>query len=305
MLARIKRRQRRSDKQVMVNEVNKLIYNAIINHKTLYLPDVGNLCVVRYPSTINSKNEVIPPRYLVEFNDDSPAISLIDIISSVASVDSSRAEEIYHRWLDKSKQGGVLKIDRVGTLSGKSFICDAELIRVLNPKSNPISITYRKSSKLPLILSLCVVLIAIGYGTWWYVDNSDDITELVSIVDNESTIDNTILNPEIENFESDINIVSEVADEQIIEVNTADWRDNDNIRHWVVVGSYSSVENAERAIADIIRRMPDAKCSYFKLGSMYAVAVFGSENLSECQEFKRSHINDFTQSWVFTPKQYR
>lgn len=289
----------------MVNEVNKLIYNAIINHKALYLPDVGNLCVVRYPSTINSKNEVIPPRYLVEFNDDSSTISLIDIISSVASVDSSRAEEIYHRWLDKSKQGGVLKIDRVGTLSGKSFICDAELIRVLNPNSNLISITYRKSSKLPLILSICVVLIAIGYGTWWYVDNSDDITELVTIVDNESTIDNTILNPEIENFESDINMVSEAADEQIIEVNTADWRDNENIRHWVVVGSYSSVENAERAIADIIRRMPDAKCSYFKLGSMYAVAAFGSENLSECQEYKRSHINDFTQSWVFTPKQYR
>lgn len=289
----------------MVNEVNKLIYNAIINHKTLYLPDVGNLCVVRYPSTINSKNEVIPPRYLVEFNDDSSTISLIDIISSVASVDSSRAEEIYHHWLDKSKQGGVLKIDRVGTLSGKSFICDAEIIRVLNPNSNPISITYRKSSKLPLILSICVVLIAIGYGTWWYVDNSQDITELVTIVDNESTIDNTILNPEIENFESDINIVSEVADEQIIEVNTADWRDNENIRHWVVVGSYSSVENAERAIADIIRRIPDAKCSYFKLGSMYAVAAFGSENLSECQEYKRSHINDFTQSWVFTPKQYR
>lgn len=289
----------------MVNEVNKLIYNAIINHKTLYLPDVGNLCVVRYPSTINSKNEVIPPRYLVELNDDSSTISLIDIISSVASVDSSRAEEIYHRWLDKSKQGGVLKIDRVGTLSGKSFICDAALIHMLNPNSNPISITYRKSSKLPLILSICVVLIAIGYGTWWYVDNSDDITELVTIVDNESTIDNTILNPEIENFESDINMVSEVADEQIIEVNTADWRDNENIRHWVVVGSYSSVENAERAIADIIRRMPDAKCSYFKLGSMYAVAAFGSENLSECQEYKRSHINDFTQSWVFTPKQYR
>lgn len=289
----------------MVNEVNKLIYNAIINHKALHLPDVGNLCVVRYPSTINSKNEVIPPRYLVEFNDDSSTISLIDIISSVASVDSSRAEEIYHRWLEKSKQGGVLKIDRVGTLSGKSFICDTELIRVLNPNSNPISITYRKSSKLPLILSICVVLIAIGYGTWWYVDNSQDITELVTIVDNESTIDNTILNPEIENFESDINMVSEVADEQIIEVNTADWRDNENIRHWVVVGSYSSVENAERAIADIIRRIPDAKCSYFKLGSMYAVATFGSENLSECQEYKRSHINDFTQSWVFTPKQYR
>ena len=84
-----------------------------------------------------------------------------------------------------------------------------------------------------------------------------------------------------------------------------DWRTRDDIRHWVVVGSYSTTANAERAIADIMKRMPQMQCNYFKLGSMYAVAAFGSADSEECQEFKRAYVKEFEQSWVYTPKKFR
>ena len=51
--------------------------------------------------------------------------------------------------------------------------------------------------------------------------------------------------------------------------------------------------------------MPDAQCDYFKLGSMFAVAVYGSKELSDCQEFKQAHIKEFPQSWIYTLKRYR
>ena len=98
---------------------------------------------------------------------------------------------------------------------------------------------------------------------------------------------------------------ADVIDEVAAEIEIYDWRDDVNVRHWLVVGSYSNTENAERAIADIVKRMPDAQCNYFKLGSMFAVAVFGSAEISDCQEYKRAYIKEFPQSWVYTPKRYR
>ena len=286
----------------MVNEVNKLIYNAIVKYHAVYLPDVGTLSVVRHPATMSSKNELIPPRFDVELSLDNRAKSLVDIISAEVAVDKQRGEEIYARWSDKLHKGGIMVIDRVGTLRNNSFVADAEIIKALNISNQPFRIT-RKRNYAPLYLLLTLVVLgALGYGGWRYFDTKQDQV-VVEIVAEEQVMPEVEL-PTVQDTQPvEIEMIEEEAsNNEIIE---SDWRDKDGIRHWVVVGSYSTTENAERAIADIVKRLPEMQCNYFKLGSMFAVAAFGSADIVECQEFKNAHSKEFPQSWVYTPKRYR
>ena len=166
----------------MVNEVNKLIYNAIVKYHAVYLPDVGTLSVVRHPATMSSKNELIPPRFDVELSLDNRAKSLVDIISAEVAVDKQRGEEIYARWSDKLHKGGIMVIDRVGTLRNNSFVADAEIIKALNISNQPFRIT-RKRNYAPLYLLLTLVVLgALGYGGWRYFDTKQDqvVVEIVA-----------------------------------------------------------------------------------------------------------------------------
>lgn len=286
----------------MVNEVNKLIYNALLKYHALYLPSVGTISVARCSAAFSSKNELLPPRFSVEYSSNNCAKSLIDIISVEVGVDVKRAEEIYSRWLERAREGSVVTIDRVGTLRDKSFEADEALIKALNISTEPLRVTRRKT-KAPLYIILSLILVcSIFGGGWWYLNNQPvAVATPIEVVAEEVVLEQEIpLVVEIEQIEEEI-----VEETEIVEDIVVDWRTRDDIRHWVVVGSYSTTENAERAISDIMKRMPDMQCDYFTLGSMYAVAIFGSADIAECQQYKNTYIKDFTQAWVYTPKRFR
>lgn len=277
-----------------MKEVSKLIYNALLRYHAIYLPEVGTLSVVRHASTISSLNEVLPPRYDIEFSSDDRAKSLVTIISDNAGVDAAQAQEIYLRWLDKVREGSVIKIDRVGTLTDKSFAVDRTLFKSLNLRDEPLRISRRRSfTPIYIVLFLAVIC----GGGWWCLNLEKEITS-------EGITVETIVVEDVETPLVDIDQESVAEEIEEIEV-ISDWRSRGDIRHWVVVGSYSTTQNAERAIADIVMRMPEAQCDYFKLGSMFAVAVFGSSDAEECQKFKNQYSKEFAQSWVYTPKKFR
>ena len=285
----------------MVNEVSKLIYNAIVRYHAVYLPDVGTISVVRRSATMRSKSEVIPPKFDIEYTLCNNAKSLIEIISTETGVDVKRAEEVYQRWLDNAREGSVVVIDRLGTLRGNSFVADSSLIAALNTNNQLIHIKPRRNFA-PLYASLVIVIIGcLCAGGWWYFNTSSADEPAVIIA--QEVAQPIVETPLVEVEEPvELEIVEDV---EIVENIVADWRENSDIRHWVVVGSYSTTENAERAIADILKRLPDSQCNYFKLGSMYAVAAFGSVDIEECQQFKNAYYDDFPQSWVYTPKKFR
>lgn len=296
----------------MVNEVSKLIYNALIKYQAIYLPEVGTISVVRHSATISSKRELAAPQYSVELSLDNHAKSLVNIISEVVSVDKTRAEEIYSRWLDKAREGSVVTIDRVGKLQDNSFTADKRLIEALNNFSQPLSPSRRRNSA-PIYIVLMLILIgALGCGGWWYI-NSKPVDQTVEITDVAPEVteiemplveDTEITDTEIINESEEIAIETLTEAQEVEEV-IADWRSRDDIRHWVVVGSYSTTNNAERAISDIEKRHPEILCTYYRLGSMYAVVVFGSADNEECQQFKRAHSKEFKQSWIHTPKKFK
>lgn len=274
----------------MVNEVNKLIYNTLAEHNAVVLPRVGSLGVVRRMAKIEG-NRVVAPTFAVEFSSAEEGVSLCDIIASLANISSSEAEDIYLRWLDKVKEGNALTISGVGTLRDKSFVTDAELQKALNLVDKaPIKIHSR--SRKPYLAIAAVLVALLGIGVYLFLAN-DRVASPAPTPIEEVVVDEVVV--------AEPEPITEIE----IETAPARWIDRDDIRHWVVVGSYSTTENAERAVEDILRRQYAECCDILTLGKMYAVAVYGSSDKADCERFVRDNRDKFKQSWVHTPKRFK
>lgn len=276
----------------MINEVNKLIYNTLAEHNTVVLPRVGSLGVVRRMARMEG-NRVVAPTFAVEFSSAEEGVSLCDIIASLANISSSEAEDIYLRWLDKVKEGNTLTISGVGTLRDKSFVTDMGLQKALNlADKTPIKIHSR--SRKPYLAIAAVVVALFGIGAYLFLTN-DRVTSPAPTSTEEVVVEEVIVaEPE-----------PETETETEIDTTPVRWIDRDDIRHWVVVGSYSTTENAERAVEDILRRQYAECCDILTLGKMYAVAVYGSSDKADCERFVRDNRDKFKQSWVHTPKRFK
>ena len=287
----------------MVGEVNKLIFNTLISEGAVHLPDVGVIYLNRIAATDVARDRVAAPRISVQFSSQMKAASLIDVISNVASVDSAQAEDIYFRWLDKVRSINCIDIEGVGKIVNKSFVADDELLKSLNPYSvNEIKITRRHSNR-GLVAAIFALLILVSAG---YIIFSN-----LNIKSSETLVAEQGSEPKMEVITEGYTVPSEVNDnvdkptETVVVEEVNDWREAADIRHWVIIGSYSTTENAERAIAALSENYSELKFDYIKLGSMYAVSPFGSSDIADCEAFKSEYKREFTQMWLHTPKRFK
>ena len=298
----------------MVNEVNKIIYNRLVSDGALYIPDVGTLTLLRQPAMYTSRKRIVSPRYFVDFSADKIADSLVDIIADVASVDVATAEDICLRWLDKVRTEDGFTIEGVGILKSGHFTLDEALESQLCPFGvDYINVTTRRRGWAFAAVA-CVVLALCGVSAWWFMRDTATVEPQIliaeeTVVEEPQIVETEVIEIAVETTEEQGSAAEQIA--EIVEtpepevVTPADWRDNENIRHWVVIGSYSTTENAERAIKEFETKSPDLMFSHIRLGSMYAVASYGSTEKVDCEEFVQNHKSEFTQLWIYTPKRYR
>lgn len=298
----------------MVNEVNKIIYNRLISNGALYIPDVGTLTLLRQPAMYTSRKRIVSPRYFVDFSADKIADSLVDIIADVASVDVATAEDICLRWLDKVRTEDGFTIEGVGILKSGHFTLDEALESQLCPFGvDYINVTTRRRGWAFAAVA-CLVLALCGVSAWWFMRDTATVEPQILVaeeivVEESQIVETEVVETIVEETEEQGSAAEQIA--EIMEapepevVTPADWRDNENIRHWVVIGSYSTTENAERAIKEFETKSPDLMFSHIRLGSMYAVASYGSAEKTDCEEFVQNHKGDFAQLWIYTPKRYR
>ena len=297
----------------MVEAVNSLIYNTLITERAIHLPTFGTLYIER-TGAMTEGDTITAPRFNIAFSSHRTAISIVDVIGSAANVDNATANDIYERWRAKSRQEKILQISGVGALRDKTFIADATLINALNnTQFQGLRTSRKRGGGLRCAVALFVVmLLAIGglylFNTGHHTTSKPTTKESVEIAPSEvpapEVEDIIIIEDNIED-ELPVNVDEESKDSIASESEINDWTTATDIRHRVIVGSYSTRENAERAINDIERRMPELKCSVYELGSMYAVAIFGSSQNDECVEFMRNYRKHFSQIWIHTPKRYR
>lgn len=291
----------------MVGEVNKLIFNTLISEGAVYLPDVGVIYLHRIAAAEVARDRVAAPHISVQFSSQMKATSLVDVISNVANVDSSQAEDIYTRWLDKVRTANGVDIEGIGRVVNKSFVADEELHKSLNPYSvNEIKITRRRSNRgfVAAIFAL-FILVLLGYILYANLDFTAPKTEVAEVIKEQGSEPKIEVVTEESTVPSEVNDNVDKATETVVVEEVNDWRKSADIRHWVIIGSYSTTENAERAIAALSEKYSELMFDYIKLGSMYAVSPFGSSDIAECEVFKLEYKHEFTQMWIHTPKRFK
>ena len=311
----------------MVNQVNNIIFNLIVSGRGVWLPDIAALRTVRRPAQPGtSSRTVLPPRLAVEFTSHREGVSLVEEIARVASIEETAARDIYDRWIEKCLVDGILTIDGIGVLRGKSFVADNALTELLNADAGgEIKVVKRRRShRLQVIVSVVLLLAAVAGALYWLLcrdmtnaqSDDTDAVELPAAVVQPAAADavEQITEPsaaeskqeqtgetsidEGQTSASDAEPESVVAAEtEAAEVETKPAAES-AIRYRVIIGSYSTRSNAERAMADALKRVPGLRCEIRPLGRLFAVAAFGAPTREECEEFIREHRSDFPQAWT-------
>lgn len=286
----------------MVSEVNNLISNTLIVKHEVLLPGIGTLLLQRKSALVEGRT-IAAPSYYVGFSSQRTACCIIDVIAETANISVAQAEDIYLRWRDKVQTDGNVSIGGVGTLRGKTFITDPEFLTNINKDADKVEITScRRRARMitPILFAFSLVLVlALCLYFDLFSTSTNTIDRIDEIAVNKVDISDDVPEP---------TDVVESAVESIIEEQPeaeSRWYESDDIKHRVVVGSYSTIENAERAARDIEHAHTGIYCSVFTLGKMYAVAVYGSAEHDDCVSFKREHSDIFKQSWIYTPKRFR
>lgn len=286
----------------MVGEVNKIILNTLISRGGIWLPDVGSLQLKRYPATMQGKHILTPPHISVDFSSQRTASSLVDVIAEVASIDVVAAEDIYRRWLNKCHSGVELTIEGVGVLKNKSFIPCEEFISALNSIYGS-SIKLRRGVHRVRTAVIIAAVIAIIIGVGFVVLPTDKLNE--SRVETPMHVVENIPAPEVvesvaaeevdEDVEADDIFVEEIE-------HVTDTEVKDEYRHYVVYGSYSTMDNAQRAISALASSTDTSECEIIELGRLYAVVLYANSEKSECERFIRDNKSQFPDAWVHSPR---
>lgn len=315
----------------MVNEVNKLIFNTLVESGAIYIPDVGTLAIERTPAA-KSRSRVAWPTLAVAFSSERDGESLANVIATAASISADEADDIVHRWLAKVSSDGKVVIEGVGIIQNNSFSPDTKLTDSLASTRRYIQLTKaKKGSRLPWIIFAVLLLCAACVGAYLYyisciksadasipettpeqpapellIEEPDSVA--VPVIDEPEVIEEDVVS-EIETVIEDTEVVEPAPEEVTTEpeqntTSVADWR-NEDVYHYVIFGSYSTLNNANVAVRQISRKNPEAQCKVMPLGKMYAVAVYGSKNRKDCEAFKRANRKYYKNAWIHTPKQFR
>lgn len=316
----------------MVGEVNKIVYNMLISGKGVFLPEVGTLYIEHQGARKLSENRLAGPRNIVTFASQPQAPSLVEEIVSVAGCSAEQAQDIYNRWLQKTRQEGVLTIEGVGVLKGKSFVADAAFNSAINPKGVKTIVIRRKSHAW--IYVLCALCVAVAMGFFAYIMWGDKIlaasdktaeSEVVATSENTVAADSLSADNAAQTNLADEGVVADdgqslpsedasaatnaantISPENAEQKNTVSPATHkDYFAYYVVAGVFSTEQNAERAVASFKAKVPNAVCAIVPRGEKYMVTLFGSDKQEECTAFinaNRDLSPELSSLWIYNKR---
>ena len=73
-------------------------------------------------------------------------------------------------------------------------------------------------------------------------------------------------------------------------------------RRYVVLGVFSTAENAARAVGDAAAKEPALRCTIYRFGAKYMVSPFESDDAETCTQFIRAHAQTAPGMWTYTAR---
>lgn len=276
----------------MVEQVARLIANHLAGGGALFLPDVGSLFVVFYGAEQISKRRIRPPYRRVDFTSQERGESLPDLIARAASCDAATARSAYDRWLGEVRKENTLTIAGVGTLTFKNFTPTSEFERRLNPQGRaPMRVRRSGGFDWVLLLGIAAMLVvALAVGLNLMQNGCSRKRQVVEPVVAEQVVAEPAVGPVADS-------TAAVPVQQPTELTTPV-----SGRHYVVMGVFVSLENAEKARTFFAHQQPDWDYPIHRLGSRYMVTCFDSEDEAAARNFVRRHRGAFPDIWVHSAR---
>lgn len=303
----------------MVGEVNKIIYNMLVSGRGVYLPEVGSLYIERQAARKISADKLLSPRNVVAFQSGEQAPSLVAEIVAVAGCSSEQAADIYQRWSAKTREGSNIKIGGVGVLNHKSFVMESDFASAINPKGVKTIVIRRRSNTW--LYALCTVCVLVALGFLGYIMFGG---EQKPVVKRAESMAQTEAQPAAEqgvtesaNAEGQVNTSDNTTAAVTTTATTATSSDtltqavqpadtaattSVDYEYYVVMGIFSTEENAQRAIAQAESRIKDLNCRVLPFKDKFMVTLFGSDKIGDCNSFANSYRDIYADLWVYRKK---
>ena len=302
----------------MVGEVNKIIYNMLVSGRGVYLPEVGSLYIERQAARKISADKLLSPRNVVAFQSGEQAPSLVAEIVAVAGCSDEQAADIYQRWSAKTREGSNIKIGGVGVLNHKSFVMESDFASAINPKGVKTIVIRRRSNTW--LYAICAVCVMVALGFCGYIMFGGEQKPAVKRVE---SIAQTEAQPVVEqgvaesaNAEGQVNTtdnttaeattaaIATSSDTSTQVAQTADTAATTSVdyEYYVVMGIFSTEENAQRAIEQAESRIKDLNCRVLPFKDKFMVTLFGSDKIGDCNSFANSYRDIYADLWVYRKK---
>lgn len=282
----------------MVKEIDKTIFNALASGKDIYLPEVGSLVTVCRKAVRRSGKSIVPPQRSVSFTEKACGESVTDAISRAAGIDAEKSRALYNEWRRKAQNDGVLTVEGVGTLKDGVFTVDSGFAALLNPQgAEPTALNPRSSAGVYISAAFGMLITLCIAGYIWYGSVRSDIPAEVRAVAATETPVPTAEAVETSEAAEDVEKAEEVVaprqDEPYEIVRTSAGRS------YVVLGIYSTEENARKAV-ELAAAKSDAACRIYRYADKYMVSIYEDAERAECNRFMRTASADYPDLWIYT-----
>ncbi len=248
---------------------------------------------------------------------------------------ASQARDIYDRWLSRTQQDGVLTIEGVGVLKFKNFTPDEAFDRRINPQGHaPVRIHRPRRFDGAMWIGIAAIVFVVAFTAYWWLDNrhaaptvttgSESVTLVAAApaatehsAAAEASADgvgaDSVTDPAAAGTASAAAGVESAAQNAAPVLRTEAPAGTDPTadgeparlvsgRRYVVLGVFSTPENAARAAQLACEKEGSFRCGVYRFGAKFMVSPFESEDAEACTLFIRAHAETFPGMWTYTAR---
>lgn len=279
-----------------MDPVTILIFNSLVKRDGVYLPQVGLLHVVSNPAVRNPDGSIVPPNNDVRLSEVGDGLNIIDMIMSTGDKDRQAAERIYDKWLAGVSDNGTIRIESVGTVSEGRFVIDERLHGALNPVNSTKTVAKQpgKANLTMTIVLAAIIGVALSIGVITYLDHNDRYEKKFKTREAAVTTSEQAPAQQVQETPE----ASAPTAVHAAETTDAATHATSDAGYYVIIGQYSTDENAERFIAE--SRKKDNTLQYGKLPlSNGKIMVYTSKWATEEEARKHRSLGHFPEAWVY------
>ena len=248
---------------------------------------------------------------------------------------ASQARDIYDRWLSRAQQNGVLTIEGVGVLKFKNFTPDEAFDRRINPQGHaPVRIHRPRRFDGAMWIGIAAIVFVVAFTAYWWLDNrhaastvttgSESVTLVAAApaatehsAAAEASADgvgaDSVTDPAAAGTASAASGAEGAAQDAAPALRAEAPADTAPAaageparlvsgRRYVVLGVFSTPENAARAAQLAREKEGSFRCGVYRFGAKFMVSPFESEDAEACTLFIRAHAETFPGMWTYTAR---